>query len=90
MGEEYRIKAKTFTEYGDDRCDYANGKELMVEITLAEYRDLIKEKVLSTDAKNKLMNEKYELKKQIEELQKELKAITSLTNWNRREENESE
>lgn len=62
-----------------NRNDFANGEEIMVQITLAEYRDLVTDKARSgakiseatlkqVDAEKKLA----EAKKQIEELNHKL------------------
>lgn len=72
------IKPKEFSEYGDQRNDYANGEELMVEITLAEYRELIIKNATSEHTHNKLRLEKIELERQIRELKEQivnLKAV---------------
>lgn len=72
---EVTIKPKEFSDYGDQRNDYANGEELMVEITLAEYRKLVKENALADSAQHKLVMEKMELEKQNKELKEQIVAL---------------
>ena len=67
MTNENMIPAKEFDKYGNHRNDYANGEELMVEITLAEYRDLVSDQAVAKDAQQKLRMEKMEQEKQIKE-----------------------
>ena len=69
------IKPKEFSEYSEQRNDYANGEELMVEITLAEYRKLVKENALSDSAQSKLRMEKMELERQNKELKEQIVAL---------------
>lgn len=69
------IPAKDFDHYGSNRNDYANGQELMVEITLAEYRELIGSKAKADHEQHKLVMEKIELEKQIKELKEQIVAL---------------
>ena len=69
------IKPKEFSDYGDQRNDYANGEELMVEITLAEYRKLVKENALADSAQHKLTMENLELERQNKELKEQIVAL---------------
>lgn len=75
MTNENMIPAKEFDKYGNRRNDYANGEELMVEITLAEYRDLVSDQAVAKDAQQKLRMEKMELEKQIKELKEQIVAL---------------
>lgn len=75
MMNESSIKPKEFSEYSDQRNDYANGEELMVEITLAEYRKLVKENALADSAQHKLRMENLDLEKQIKELKEQIVAL---------------
>lgn len=75
MANENSIKPKEFSEYSDQRNDYANGVELMVEITLAEYRDLVKKDALSESVQRKLRMANVELEKQVKELKDQLVAL---------------
>ena len=75
MANENGIKPKEFSEYADQRNDHANGVELMVEITLAEYRDLVKKEALADSVRNKLLMEKLELEKQVKELKDQIVAL---------------
>ena len=47
----------------------------MVEITLAEYRDLVSDQAVAKDAQQKLRMEKMELEKQIKELKEQIVAL---------------
>ena len=69
------IKPKEFSDYGDQRNDYANGEELMVEITLAEYRHLVKKEALADSTERKLTMEKIDLEKQVKELKEQIVAL---------------
>lgn len=69
------IKPKEFGDYGDQRNDYANGEELMVEITLAEYRHLVKKEALADSTESKLRMEKMELERQNKELKEQIVAL---------------
>ena len=69
------IPAKDFERYGSNRNDYANGQELMVEITLAEYRELIATKAKADNEQHKLVMEKIELEKQVKELKEQIVAL---------------
>lgn len=69
------IKPKEFSDYGDQRNDYANGEELMVEITLAEYRHLVQKEALAESAQHKLTMEKLELERQNKELKEQIVAL---------------
>ena len=75
MTNENMIPAKEFDKYGNHRNDYANGEDLMVEITLAEYRDLVSDQAVAKDAQQKLRMEKMELEKQIKELKEQIVAL---------------
>lgn len=75
MANENGIKPKEFSEYSEQRNDYANGEELMVEITLAEYRKLVKENALADSVQNKLRMEKMDLERQIKELKEQIVAL---------------
>ena len=72
------IKPKEFSDYGDQRNDYANGEELMVEITLAEYRELIIKKATNENAQHKLYMEKMELEKQCRELKEQIVSLKAM------------
>lgn len=69
------IKPKEFSDYGDQRNDFANGEELMVEITLAEYRHLVKKEALADSIERKLNMEKIDLEKQVKELKEQIVAL---------------
>ena len=69
------IPAKVFDHYGANRNDYANGQELMVEITLAEYRELVASKAMADHEKHKLVMEKLELEKQVKDLKEQIVAL---------------
>jgi len=47
----------------------------MVEITLAEYRKLVKESALADSVQNKLRMEKMDLERQIKELKEQIVAL---------------
>ena len=74
------IKPKEFSDYGDQRNDYANGEELMVEITLAEYRELVEFKAKHENENSKLRLEGYEKDRKIDALQKKIDAYKELFN----------
>lgn len=69
------IPAKDFERYGSTRNDYANGQELMVEITLAEYRELVRFQAKADHEQHKLVMEKIELEKQVKELKEQIVAL---------------
>ena len=72
------IQVKEFDKYGSQRDDYANGQELMITITLAEYRDLVEFHAKHEDENRKLRLEGYEKDKKIDELQKKIDAFKEL------------
>lgn len=58
---------KDFDSYGQ-RNDHANGAELMVTITLAEYRELVSGKARYSDDLSKKQSRIYELEQQVNKL----------------------
>lgn len=75
MNENTTIPAKEFDRYGNQRNDYANGEELMVTVTLAEYRELIACKAKADDERHKMVLEGMEKDKQIKELKEQIVAL---------------
>lgn len=69
------IPAKEFDKYSSQRNDYANGEELMVLITLAEYRKLIADNAVAEEARHKLVMEGIEKDRQIKELKEQIVAL---------------
>lgn len=72
---ENKIPLKDFDKYGSQRNDYANGEELMVTITLAEYRELIDHHAKSDSERIKLVSEGLEKDRQIKELKEQIVAL---------------
>lgn len=77
MANETMIPPKEFDRYNNQRNDYANGEELMVTITLAEYRELVASKATIDDERRKMSNERLDKNKEIEELKKQIAALKS-------------
>ena len=77
MPNETMIPPKEFDRYNNQRNDYANGEELMVSITLAEYRELVASKATIDDERRKMSNESLDKNKEIEELKKQIAALKS-------------
>lgn len=67
-------REKEFDAYGQ-RNDHANGEELMVEITLAEYRQLVHNHAVSESEKEKLRSRLYETEQKLKAAQEKLVAI---------------
>ena len=67
---------KDFDSYGQ-RNDHANGEELMVTITLAEYRDLISVKAKRDDEISKKQLRIYELEQQVTKLNEKIAQLVS-------------
>ncbi len=61
------MQEKEFNEY-TQRNDCANGRELIVTITLAEYRELLEHKVRAMEWQNRLHMENEKLRRQLERL----------------------
>lgn len=83
MNEGYSnaiIPAKEFDRYGSQRDDYANGRELMITVTLAEYRELVEFKAKHENENSKLRLEGYEKDRKIDALQKKIDAYKELFN----------
>lgn len=74
------IKAKDFDGYYGTRDDYANGQELMITITLAEYRELVSFKAKHENENSKLRLEGYEKDKKIANLEKKVETLTEVIN----------
>lgn len=77
MNEGYSnaiIPTKEFDRYGSQRDDYANGRELMITVTLAEYRELVEFKAKHENENSKLRLEGYDA------LQKKIDAYKELFN----------
>lgn len=85
---ENKLPNKGFDNYGNQRNDYANGEELMVTITLAEYRDLIEYHAKSESVRSKLVLEGLEKDKQIKELKEQILALKATITVSIRQENE--
>lgn len=68
------IGPKNFNDY-DQRNDYANGEELMVAITLAEYRNLVSHYATAEEAQRKQRMEACEKDKQIKDLKEQIVAL---------------
>ena len=67
-------REKEFSDYGQ-RNDHANGEELMVEITLAEYRQLVHDHAVSEHEKSQLRTRLYETEQKLKTAQDKLVAI---------------
>lgn len=67
---------KSFDSYSQ-RNDYANGAELMVTITLAEYRDLISVKAKRDDEVSKKQLRIYDLEQQVTKLNAKIAQLVS-------------
>lgn len=65
---------KTFDSFGQ-RNDHANGAELMVTITLAEYRDLVSVRAKRDEELSKKQMRIYELEKQVNELKNKVTKL---------------
>lgn len=85
---ENKLPNKGFDNYGNQRNDYANGEELMVTITLAEYRDLIEYHAKSESVRSKLVLEGLGKDKQIKELKEQILALKATITVSIRQENE--
>ena len=64
---------KEFNDYGQ-RNDHANGEELMVLITLAEYRELIRCRAVDDHEKDKLRSRLYETDRELASVKEKLLA----------------
>lgn len=85
---ESKAPIKDFDKYGDQRNDYANGEELMVTITLAEYRDLIEYRAKAESVRSKLVLEGLEKDNLIKELKEQILALKATITVSIRQENE--
>lgn len=66
-------REKEFSDYSQ-RNDHANGDELMVEITLAEYRQLVHDHAVSEHEKNRLNMKLFETEKKLKDVENKLIA----------------
>lgn len=64
---------KEFNDYGQ-RNDHANGEELMVTITLAEYRELLHHRAVAEHEKGKLQSRLYETDRELASVKEKLLA----------------
>lgn len=85
---ENRIPLKDFDRYGNQRNDYANGEELMVTITLAEYRELIDYHAKADGVRCKMVAEGLEKDQLIKELKEQILALKATITVSIRQENE--
>ena len=69
------ILSKKLDNYYSENNDFVASGEITVEITLAEYRDLVASKARKDYELEKIRNEKYELDKKNTELKKEIKML---------------
>ena len=69
------ILNKKLDNYYSENNDFVASGEITVEITLAEYRDLVKSKARMDYELEKARNERYELDKKNAELKKEIKML---------------
>lgn len=67
-------REKEFSDY-NQRNDHANGEELMVEITLAEYRQLVHDHAVSEHEKSQLYIRLHETEQKLKTAQDKLVAI---------------
>ncbi|MDO4728460.1 MAG: hypothetical protein Q4B43_05575 [Bacteroidota bacterium] len=78
---------KEVSGYADNADNYAIEKELTVNITLNEYRKLVKNNAVSEDRYNNLQDENWRIKKENEKLRKETEILKNEIIEARRETN---
>ena len=77
MANDCVIPAKDFNTWGQ-RNDYANGEELMVEITLAEYRELVTFKGVGEAEQHKLRMAGIDKDNEITRLKEQIVALKAM------------
>ena len=78
---------KEVSGYGDNADNYVIEKELTVNITLNEYRKLVRNNAVSEDRYNKLQDENWKIKKENEKLKEETEILKNELIEARRETN---
>lgn len=71
----YEITKKKIDHYGYD-INFAGASELLVTITLEEYRDLVAKKY--KDQVNAIQSEKWKVDEKVRELEEQVKALKAL------------
>ncbi len=75
---ENMVLNKKLESYKSDLHDYVAPQELTVTITLSEYRNLLKENAVSKNKIDKLDDEKWKLKGQIDKLKQQVEYFENL------------
>lgn len=75
MNSAYEITKKKIDHYGYD-TNFAGASELLVTITLEEYRDLVATKY--KDQVNTIQKEKWKVDEKVRELEEQVKALKAL------------